>query len=40
LQPYTIKMRDTLFKLEMGEQEVATYLAVFLLGGKKAMLAG
>ena len=40
LQPYTIKMRDTLFKLEMGEQEVPTYLAVFLLGGKKAMLAG
>lgn len=34
-----IEMNNQTFDLEIGEQEVPTYLAVFLLGRKQAMLA-
>ncbi|MBN1281314.1 MAG: DNA primase catalytic subunit PriS [Candidatus Thermoplasmatota archaeon] len=37
-EPLTIRMKDETFTLTKGDQEVPTYLAVFLLGRKNATL--
>jgi DNA primase small subunit len=37
-QPFKITLKDQYFSLKVGEQEVPTYLAVFLLGRKEADL--
>jgi DNA primase small subunit len=38
LEPVTISLKDHAYSLSAGEQEVPTYLAVFLLGRKQATL--